>query len=147
MNYLQRLEHWGDTHHSKYLDLLRMALGVLLCFKGIEFANNSVLLNETIGQQVPFNSLLLLLLGHYVIFAHIMGGFLLAVGLLTRFACLIQIPILLGAIIFIHSDIVNHFSELLLTLIILGLLIYFMIIGNGPWSLDSLMEKEKEKQI
>jgi putative oxidoreductase len=147
MNYLQRLEHWGDTHHSKYLDLLRMALGVFLCFKGIEFANNSVLLNETIGQQVPFNSLLLLLLGHYVIFAHIMGGFLLAVGLLTRFACLIQIPILLGAIIFIHSDIVNHFSELLLTLIILGLLIYFMIIGNGPWSLDSLMEKEKEKQI
>jgi putative oxidoreductase len=147
MNYLQRLEHWGDTHHSKYLDLLRMALGVFLCFKGIEFANNSVLLNETIGQQVPFNSLLLLLLGHYVIFAHIMGGFLLAVGLLTRFACLIQIPILLGAIIFVHSDIVNHFSELLLTLIILGLLIYFMIIGNGPWSLDSLMEKEKEKQI
>ena len=104
MNYLQRLEYWGDRHHPRYLDILRIALGVFLCFKGVEFARNSTLLNEVISRQVPFNTLLLLILGHYVIFAHIMGGFLLAVGLLTRFACLIQIPILIGAIIFVNFD-------------------------------------------
>jgi putative oxidoreductase len=143
MNYLQRIEHWGDTHHPRYLDLLRIVLGVFLCFKGIEFARNSTTLNELIGKQVPFNSLLLLLLGHYVIFAHIMGGFLLALGLLTRFACLIQIPILIGAIIFVHTDLTNHFSEIILSIAVLGLLIYFTVIGSGVWSLDEVMARNE----
>lgn len=145
MNYLQRLEYWGDRHHPRWLDIVRMALGVFLCFKGIEFARNSTLLNEVIGRQVPFSSLLLLILGHYVIFAHIMGGFLIALGLLTRFACLIQIPILLGAVIFVNVDLTNHFSELLLSLLILGLLVYFTIIGSGQWSLDKTMEKGEKR--
>lgn len=145
MNYLQRIEHWGDTHHPKYLDFLRIVLGIFLCFKGIEFARNSILLNELISRQVPFSSLLLLLLGHYVIFAHIMGGFLLALGLLTRFACLIQIPVLIGAIIFVNADLTNHFSEIFLSVIVLALLVYFTIIGSGPWSLDRLMSKEEER--
>jgi putative oxidoreductase len=145
MNYLQRIEHWGDAHHPRYLDILRIALGVFLCIKGVEFARNSTLLNEVISSQVPFSTLLLLILGHYVIFAHIMGGFLLAAGLLTRFACLIQIPILIGAIIFVNIDLTNHFAELILSIAILGLLVYFMIIGSGPWSLDRLMAKDDEK--
>lgn len=144
MNYLQRIEHWGDAHHPKYLDILRMALGVFLLFKGIEFGRNSIMLNELMKGQVPFNELLLLIVGHYVVFAHIMGGFLLAVGLLTRFACIIQIPILIGAIIFVHDDLTNHFSQIILSLIILGLLVYFTIIGSGPWSLDRTFEKEAE---
>lgn len=144
MNYLQRLEHWGDRHHPHWLDIVRMALGVFLCFKGIEFARNSTLLNEMIGRQVPFSSLLLLILGHYVIFAHIMGGVLMALGLLTRFACIIQIPILLGAVIFVNSDLTRHFSELLLSLLMLGLLVYFAIIGSGPWSLDKAMENTEK---
>jgi hypothetical protein len=40
MNYVQRLELWGDRHHPKWLDLLRIALGIFLCLKGIEFATN-----------------------------------------------------------------------------------------------------------
>ena len=144
MNSLQRLEHWGDTHHPKYLDILRIALGAYLFFKGVEFARNSTLLNEVISRQVPFSELMLLILGHYVIFAHILGGFMLAIGLLTRFACLIQIPILLGAIIFVNIDLTNHFTALLLSLAILGLLIYFMIIGSGPWSLDKVITRQNE---
>lgn len=144
MNYLQRLEYWGDRHHPRWLDIVRMAFGVFLCLKGIEFARHSTILNQVMSRQVPFSSLLLLILGHYVIFAHIMGGFLIAVGLLTRFACLIQIPILLGAVIFVNVDLTNHFSELLLSLLTLGLLVYFAIIGSGPWSLDkTLVNAEK----
>ena len=145
MNLLQRLEYWGDNHHPKYLDILRIALGIFLCIKGVEFARNSTLLNEMISQQVPFDSLLLLLLGHYVIFAHIMGGFLLTIGLLTRFACAIQIPILIGAIIFVNSDLVNHFTALLVSLLTLGLLFYFLVIGSGPWSVDHAIEEGTEK--
>ena len=146
MNYLQRMENWGDHHHPKYLDILRIALGIFLCFKGIEFARNSTLFNEMVGRQVPFDSLLQLLIGHYVIFAHTMGGFLLAIGLLTRFACAIQIPILIGAIIFVNSDLTNHFTALLLSVLVLGLLFYFLIIGSGPWSVDHAMEKKAEKR-
>ena len=41
MNNLQRLEHWGEAHHPKYMDILRMALGIFLILKGVEFAQGS----------------------------------------------------------------------------------------------------------
>lgn len=139
MNYLQRLEFWGETHHPKYLDILRIALGIFICIKGIQFANDRSILNESMIDTVPFNSLLFTALDHYIIFAHIIGGFLIAVGLLTRVACLLQIPILLGALIFVHSDVMQHFSSFFVALITLLLLCYFLIIGSGPWSLDAKM--------
>lgn len=143
MNYLQRIEHWGDAHHPKWLDILRIALGLFLCFKGVEFANNMNRLMGLMSNQVPFSSLTLVLLSHYILGAHLLGGFLLTVGLLTRFACFIQIPVLLGAIIFINTSpaVMGQFSELFFSLLVLVLLIYFLIIGSGPWSLDKVIER------
>jgi Predicted membrane protein len=138
MNLLQRLEFWGDRHHPKWLDILRIALGIFLCFKGIQFAENITAMQNLMTGNVPFSSFMIILVGHYIVFAHIMGGFMLALGMLTRFACLIQIPIVIGAIIFINTSpgMFRPFSELVLSIVILGLLIYFMIIGSGPWSFD-----------
>lgn len=141
MNYLQRVEFWGDHHHPKWLDLLRIALGVFLCFKGIEFANNMNLVEDMMSRKVPFSSFMLILLSHYILFAHIMGGFLLAVGLLTRFACILQIPVLIGAIIFINASMLRPFSEIFLSLLILMMLVYFLVIGGGPWSLDRVIDR------
>ena len=145
MNYLQRIEYWGETHHPKYMDILRMALGVFLLLKGIEFANNTAVLTESMGSRISFNTLLISILIQYTIFAHIIGGFLIAVGLLTRLASLLQIPVLLGALLFVNWNVMHYFSEFFLALITLLLLIYFMIIGSGPWSLDKTMMKEEEK--
>src|SRR5215213_11404014 len=100
MNYAQRLEHWGEAHHPKYLDILRIALGIFLRLKGIEFANNTAALTESMGSRISFNSFLVSILIQYTIFAHIIGGLLIAVGLMTRLASFLQIPILLGALIF-----------------------------------------------
>jgi uncharacterized membrane protein YphA (DoxX/SURF4 family) len=145
MNYVQRLEHWGETHHPKYLDILRMAFGIFLCFKGIEFGNNTSLLAESMNGRLQFDSIINIMLMHYIIFAHIAGGGLIAVGLLTRVACIIQIPILLGALILVRWNIMQHFSEFFLALFTLILLCYFLIIGSGPWSLDRLIwENDKE---
>lgn len=147
MNLLQRVEHWGDSHHPKYLDIIRIALGVFLCLKGVEFLNNMSDMMNLMTRQVPFNSLILIILGHYIVFAHLAGGFLLALGILTRFACLIQIPILLGAIIFVNSsgDMMLPYSALFLSILVLLLLIYFLIVGNGPWSLAGMFYgNEKE---
>ena len=145
MNYVQRLEHWGDTHHPKWIDLLRIALGVFLLFKGIEFANNMASIENLVKSTANFNDLLVVLLVHYILGAHLLGGVLLTFGLLTRFACLIQIPILLGAIIFVNASLMKAFSELFLSILILAMLVYFLIVGSGPWSLDRAMEKEDVK--
>ena len=141
MNYMQRLEIWGDHHHPKWLDMLRIALGVFLCFKGIEFARNMHLVEDMMTRRVPFSGFLLIILSHYILFAHIAGGFMLATGLLTRLACLIQIPVLIGAIIFVNTSMLQPFSELVLSILILILLIYFLVIGSGPWSLDRVINE------
>ena len=143
MNYLQRLEYWGEAHHPKYMDILRIAFGIFLCIKGIEFANNTALLTETLQNRMASNSFLFSLMIQYIIFGHIIGGFLVAVGLLTRLACLLQIPILIGALIFMDYHVMQYFSQFFLALLTLVLLFYFMIIGSGPWSLDKALFKNE----
>jgi putative oxidoreductase len=77
------------------------------------------------------------------LFAHILGGVLLTTGLLTRLACIIQIPVLLVAV---FSNLFNQFSEFPLSIVVLILLIYFLIVGSGRWSLDWYVNKEDEKR-
>jgi putative oxidoreductase len=140
MNYIQRMEHWGDTHHPQWVDFIRIALGLFLLWKGVEFAND---MNTLTGmmENLPFGNFMMIILAHYVLFAHIMGGFLLTIGLLTRLACIIQIPVLLAAI---FLNLFQQFSELSLSILVLLLLVYFLIIGSGRWSLDWYINKEDE---
>ena len=146
MNFLQRIEHWGDTHHPKWLDIIRITLGVFLCYKGIDFLQNMGALMSLMPMKVDFDSLMFIVLGHYIVFAHIIGGILITIGLFTRFAALIQIPILLAAVIFVNTrgDMLRPYSELFLSIIVLFLLIYFLIVGNGPWSYK-LADEEKKR--
>ncbi|MBL0358780.1 MAG: DoxX family protein [Chitinophagaceae bacterium] len=145
MTTLQRFEHWGDAHHPKWLDIIRIVLGLFLCYKGYDFLQNSSSLTGALSTKTSFGDFTIIALSHYVVFAHIIGGILLVVGFLTRFACLIQIPILLGAIIFISfaSDVLKPYNELFLSVIVLLLLFYFLIAGNGPWALKI---KDNEKK-
>lgn len=146
MNLLHRIEHWGNTHHPKWIDIVRVAFGIFLCYKGIDFlAHMSTELNR-LANKLPTPPFTLLVVGHYVVFAHLLGGFLLAIGLATRLACLIQIPILLGAIIFVNSSdgLFTPYSELALSILVLLLLIYFLIVGNGRWSFDNLVQEDKK---
>jgi uncharacterized membrane protein YphA (DoxX/SURF4 family) len=147
MNFVQRIEHWGDRHHPKWLDIIRIALGVFLCFKGVEFLNNmGTMLNMmTTKLSFGFGSFTLMLMSHYIAFAHILGGLLLILGVLTRFACILQIPILLGAIFFINlsPEMYRPFSELFLSILVFLLLVCFLVVGNGPVTLIWSSEEEK----
>jgi putative oxidoreductase len=142
---LQRFEQWGDNHHPKWLDIIRIILGIFLCYKGIDFLQNMGTLMGIMSNKVQFNSLMFIVLGHYVVFAHIIGGILLTIGLFTRFACLIQIPIMLVAVLFINAggNMMRPYSEFLLSLVVLLLLIYFLIVGNGPWSFKLADEERR----
>ena len=141
MNLVQRVEHWGDTHHPQWLDIVRIALGVFLCYKGVDFLMNMGSMLDLITNRKSFGSITSMLMSNYIAFAHILGGILLILGVLTRFACLIQIPILLGAIFFVNSSLYKPFSALALPIVVLLLLIWFLVIGNGKWSFLKFSEK------
>ena len=97
---------------------------------------------DLITNKMSFGSFSSMLMSNYIAFAHILGGILLILGVLTRFACLIQIPILVGAI-FIRTDMYRPFSAVLLPIVILLLLIYFLVIGNGKWQFLKFGEREE----
>jgi len=142
MNLVQRVEHWGDTHHPQWLDIVRIALGAFLCFKGVEYLYNMGTMLNLITNRMAFGSFSSMLMSNYIAFAHLLGGILLILGVLTRFACVIQIPILLGAIFFVNlsPDMYRPFSELLLSVVVLLLLVLFLVIGNGKWSMLKFKE-------
>ncbi len=154
MNLREKFEDWGDRHHPKWLDIIRIALGIFLCYKGIDFLRNNGSLISLMKNTSPFSEFAIILLGHLVTFAHILGGLFLTIGMFTRAACLIQIPVMIGAVVFVNingtRDTFSPYSELFLSIIILLLLIYFLIIGNGPLSVKIPPEehlKEHEDYI
>src|SRR5882724_9268126 len=125
MNLVQRVEHWGDTHHPQWLDIVRIALGAFLCFKGVEFLTNMGTMLNLVTNRMAFGSFSSMMMSNYIAFAHLLGGILLILGVLTRFACIIQIPILLGAIFFVNlsPDMYRPFSETLLSVVVFLLLV------------------------
>jgi putative oxidoreductase len=144
MNAIQRLEHWGDTHHPAWVDILRIGLGVFLFAKGILFASN---LSGLIGVMDDRPALAFAAGGvaHYIIMAHLMGGIMIGLGLLTRWAIIINIPILLGALFFVNISRGYYGSELWLSLVVLVLLVVFLILGSGRFSLDEFMKNHPGK--
>ena len=146
MSVITNVESWGNSHRPGFLDIFRIALGIFLTFKGIQFITHmDDLQNTTSGITSWFAGAAL---AHYIIFAHILGGPLIAAGLFTRIVCLIQFPILIGAVIFVNSpkgflSIGNH-MELWLSLLVLGGLVVFIIFGAGRYSIDAKRRKEME---
>lgn len=144
MNMVHRIETWGDAHHPRFLDIIRIALGAFLLLKGISFMHNTEYLKQLITDQniIDFSSGLLMALVYYVTFAHMVGGVLIAVGILTRFGCIIQIPIVIGAICLsgIFEDAINYLVWP--SVAALAALILFLVLGSGPWSLDRYLSKQ-----
>lgn len=149
MNVVQRIEHWGDIHHAKWLDVIRIFLGLLILSKGIAFISNTEAQQDWMikNSAFPFSGLMAMAVVHIVAFAHLVGGILITMGLVTRFAVVVQIPILLGAVFFVNLT--KGFSplnsELWLSVIVLMLLVLFWIVGSGPYSVDHWMKTHKSR--
>ena len=139
MNPFQKIEKWGDAHQSKWLSVLRIILGCIIFFKGLFFIQNTEALNAMIANSKV--SIYAVALTHYVALAHLMGGILIILGLVTRLAILFQIPILLGAIIFVNAQkgFYSIHSELGYSVLVLALLLFILVFGSGKFSLDSFM--------
>jgi uncharacterized membrane protein YphA (DoxX/SURF4 family) len=136
MEALRRLRAWLDGHHELALDLVRIYLGFALFAKGVAFIRQGMSTLESVTMNaVGFGEGML---AHYVVLAHIGGGLLLAVGLVTRLAAAVQIPVLVGAVLFVHAKegLFTSAMTLELTLLVLFLLIVFTFAGSGRLSLD-----------
>lgn len=144
MKTVSNIDYWAKTHHPKWLDLLRILLGLVLIAKGIAFIRQTGLLTDMLLDSST--GLRTFVFIHYLIGIHIAAGLMITFGLLTRVAVIIQIPILIGAIVHLNESkeffVFNpEFPFLILTL---TLLIFFFIYGSGPLSVDSYLKRHEE---
>lgn len=144
MNVIHKVEKWGDSHHPRILDIIRIALGIFLILKGLAFMENTAGLKSIIENQsdIFLPIWLLLTIVYYVTFVHLVGGTLIALGILTRLSCLLQIPVVFGAVFFVNMLQSPLNTELWASFTCLVLLFLFMILGSGKLSLDNYLKDQ-----
>ncbi|WP_424961917.1 DoxX family protein [Ekhidna sp.] len=138
MGIIQKIE---SINPPILVDFLRIALGGFVTYKGIVFASNFDSFTANI-QSVGW-VFVAAHLAHAIIFIHMAGGIILMTGALTRWMCLLNIPILAGAVIFNYLQMLtaSNYMELQTAVITLVLLIVIAITGSGKFSLDYLREQ------
>jgi len=146
MNWLDRIEPWAEPRRQILFDYIRVILGLFIIYKGVSFTQDLPHLQE-MARNV--NEVFAAFLSTYVTTVHMIGGTLLVLGLFTRWMCLLQIPILAGAVIFINfprgfyagSDRV----ELIVSIVVLVGLVFFFVMGSGKNSIDDIRRRDKER--
>jgi uncharacterized membrane protein YphA (DoxX/SURF4 family) len=126
-----------EAHRDLVLDALRVYLGTGLFFRGLALLTTEGGLQQLLGATEP--GLGLAGLTVYVTAAHLIGGALLAVGLYTRLAALVQLPVLLGAVFLVHwnEGLLSANQSLEFSALVLFLLVLVCAFGSGRWSLDA----------
>jgi uncharacterized membrane protein YphA (DoxX/SURF4 family) len=130
---------WQDA--SVGLDLIRIYLGIGLMVRGGMFISHPEVLLDFLKRTHSW--LLPLALSQYVVAAHLCGGILLALGLGTRLAAAVQIPPLLGAVLFVHlhDGLLTGGQSLEFAALVLAMLSAFAVFGAGRVSLDAWTTK------
>ena len=135
MNTLERIEHWADDHHPLIVDYGRVLLGTYIFLKGIFFLQNWEVLFSLV--ESFYTEELIIVLVHYIAFAHLAGGLFIAIGLATRMSILFQLPILLGAVFMVNLSNEAYGTEWWASFIVLIGLIVYLIYGSGKFSADT----------
>lgn len=127
----RRLVAWQWSHNSLAIDLIRIFIGVALAIRGIAFLSDPEILYAFAGERGASVAPL-------VIWSHIGGGIFLAAGLFTRIAALVQIPILVVAVFFVHlsGGFGTQNQSLELSALVLVIMVVLLIYGAGKLSLD-----------
>jgi uncharacterized membrane protein YphA (DoxX/SURF4 family) len=150
MKDVQEMNHWIKTHGDLALDLMRIYLGIGLMIKAVFFMSHSdyfLQLMETVGSMWFAPAILM----HYVILAHLFGGLCLTLGLITRAAALVQLPILLSAMFYVHLPHMVSSIEARQSMEFAGLVLFLLILisvyGAGRWSLDYVLARKENAAL
>ncbi len=124
--------------------LLKSVLGLMLFIKGILFLRNEGVLRQVFSEAKPIQKLSTLQV--LIPWMHILGGFFILIGLYTRWAILVQLPLVVGAIFILLAAKEYPFfnTEITFAIIILLLLIVCFKYGDGFYSWRNLIRKEKD---
>lgn len=139
---IEQCQQWVENHRDVLFDCIRIYLGFGIFFKGLYFLMNPELFRQFtgagaqgwVGTMAPA-----------VPYIHIFGGLLLGLGVLTRVAAFVQLPVLLGAVFYVNlphmidteSREAVEFSSLVLFLMVL-----ICLRGAGPLSVLNLRKGE-----
>lgn len=145
MTIVEKVENWGNSHRVAALDYIRIVVGLFISYKGISFIFNiQDLYGLTASTDIKFASVMI---AHYVLFFHTLGGPLIVLGIFTRAVCMLQIPILLGAVFLVNSQkgflAMGNQMELGVSIVTLIAIIVLIIFGAGKLSIDHLRRMQK----
>lgn len=137
---IKSLNKWANAHTYYPLDLLRIALGVFLFLKGIDFLSNTQILVDLLKPVQNLAGAMIVV--HYVAPAHLLGGILIAFGLLTRWSVAAQLPLLIGAIV------INFVGEMQVANLIIAsfvflICVFFLFYGSGKHSADYYLKMQQ----
>ena len=138
-----------ERHRDWFVDFVRIYLGIVLILKGILFLDDMPALMEVANQEFETfagTGFAYGTLAHFIIFANILGGVFLSIGLLTRIVVPFQLPVLLIAVMAAPLSKVyfkggSPFEFSMLLVLLLGIFIY----GGGRISVDYYLEKKRGK--
>ena len=136
-------QKWLNDRSDLFVDLVRIYLGIGLFVKGLYIMAHR---GELVSLVQESGTAWFIVVGaaHLVVPAHIVGGVLLALGLVTRAAALAQLPLLLGAVFWVYLP---RFSSLALrenlelSSLVLFLLALIVAHGPGRFSVDHVLER------
>lgn len=141
----RNLPNYAKPGPSLGFDLVRAYLGIGLVIRGIMFVSKPELVMGYLGDQNGW--FLAYAASHYVAIAHLGGGVLLTLGLATRLAALVQIPVLLGAVVLVHGSdgLLTSGQSLEFSALVLMLLGVYMVVGAGPLSVDAWLHSRQDE--
>ena len=139
MKQINTLINWLNTNTEYAYPLIRIFLGIALIIRGIVLFVNPESIIQLDGANQYYWSF------SYVIIMHIAGGIFLTIGFWTKVAALLQIPVLFGAVFFVHlkQGLVNVEQSLELSTLVLFLLIVYFLFGSGTFAVDNYIKKKR----
>lgn len=141
--YVDRFDRSGNLA----FELLRIYLGIGLFVRGVLFIANSGTFMELIGTSSAawLTSVAMI---HYVALAHLVGGIMIAIGLFTRAAALVQLPVLIGAVFVVHfqGGLMAPSQSLEFSALVLFLLVLIFLWGSGELSVDNYVVEHPDAE-
>ena len=139
MEKINKTLQWLDDNQNLAYSLIRFFIGTALFVRGWIFFADPGTVTELAREESLY------MWFSYVTLGHLIGGFLMMLGLFTRLAALLQIPILFGAVFIVNAStsLVSADQSLELAVMVFVLLIVYFIFGSGTFSLDQYLAEKR----
>jgi uncharacterized membrane protein YphA (DoxX/SURF4 family) len=140
------VEKWLHHNRDVLWDLVRIYLGFALVLKGFAYMFHlHAFAAQMVTEDVPLAGPGL---AEMVALTHIAGGLMMAFGLLTRLGAVIQIPSVLGAVLFVHlrEGLFTSGQTLEFSLLVLFLLGLVSVVGAGRLSIDYAFSERGQRR-